>query len=266
MSVANIALKALLLDLDGTLYVGDTALPGAITAVDQLRKRGVPIRYLTNTTSKPRDHIVGHAAALGLEIDPSHLYTPPLVARDVLQNDGHRRCHFLLRPEVIADIDGVEHVDDRPDAVVIGDLGDRFTPAHLDRALRWLLDGAAFYTLAANRYYRAADGMRLDVGAYTAALEFATGRKATLLGKPSARFFTTPLADLGVAAADAIMVGDDIEGDVAGAQAAGIRGVLVQTGKFRPGDLNRGIMPDAVFDDFATLAAALAPPGQSVTH
>lgn len=246
--------KGLLLDLDGTLYVGDRLLPGVAATLARLESKGVPIRFLTNTTSKSHKVIIEHAHGIGLNIAPEHLYTPPLVARDVLLQAGHTRCHFLLKPDVSADIEGVEHVEDQPEAVVVGDMGDLFTPGHLDRALRFLLEGAAFYTLAANRYYRAADGLRLDVGAYAAALEFACGRKAELLGKPAARFFATALADLGVAPGDAIMVGDDIDGDVAGAQAAGIRGVLVRTGKYREGDLARGIIPDAVLDSFAPLA------------
>ncbi len=253
MSSAIPTFKGLLLDLDGTLYVGDSLLPGALEAIDRIRQRDIPIRFLTNTTSKSSSVIVEHARDLGLEIDPAHLYTPPLVARDVLHKAGHLRCHFLLKPEVIAELDGIKHVDDKPDAVVIGDMGNLFSADCLDHALRFLLDGAAFYTLASNRYFRADGGLRLDVGAYAAALEYATGRTATLLGKPAGHFFTTALADMGIAPADALMVGDDIEGDVHGAQAAGIRGVLVRTGKFRESDLDRGDAPDAVIDSIADL-------------
>lgn len=256
MNAANLQFKGLLLDLDGTLYVGDRTLPGVARTLAGLADAGVAIRYLTNTTSKTRAEIVAHAAGLGLVIPSGRLYTPPLVARDVLRAAGHRRCHFLLRPEVVADLDGLTHVDESPDAVVVGDLGDQFAVERLDLALRFLLEGVPFYTLARNRRFQSSHGARMDVGAYTVALEYAADRTATLLGKPAAQFFATALADLGLGADEVLMIGDDIEGDVAGAQAAGIRGVLVRTGKFREGDLARGIVPDAVLDSFAELNPA----------
>ncbi|MFH1499909.1 MAG: TIGR01458 family HAD-type hydrolase [Verrucomicrobiota bacterium] len=247
--------KGLLLDLDGTLYVGDSPLPGAVDALNRIHSAGTPVRFLTNTTSKPRSAIIAHARDLGLSIDPRHLYTPPMVARDLLLAAGRTRCHCLLTPEVIADIEGIEQVDENPDAVVLGDMGNLFTIDRLDRALRFLLDGVPFYTLARNRCFRAGSGLRLDVGAYAVALEFGSRREAVLLGKPAVHFFKAALNDMALAPEDVIMVGDDIEGDVAGAQNAGIRGVLVRTGKFRESDLQRGITPDAVLASFATLVA-----------
>lgn len=251
---AAIPFQGLLLDLDGTLYVGDSLLPGVLEALGRIRGRGAGVRYLTNTTSKSRAAIVEYLGRLGLEVEPGHVYTAPIVARDHLLKAGCHRCHFLLKPEVIADMEGIEPVDAEPDAVVIGDMGGLFSDDALNRAFRFVMEGAAFYTLARNRCYRAADGLRLDVGAYAAALEYGTRREAVLLGKPAAHFFTPALESLGLRPEDAIMVGDDLEGDVGGAQAAGIRGVLVRTGKFREEELRESaIRPDAIVDSFADL-------------
>ena len=92
----------------------------------------------------------------------------------------------------------------------------------------------------------------MDVGPFTTALEFALGREATIVGKPSGDFFASALKDLGISATDAVMVGDDVASDVGGAQAAGIRGVLVRTGKFRASDENHPtVKPDAIVDNLA---------------
>jgi ribonucleotide monophosphatase NagD (HAD superfamily) len=75
------------------------------------------------------------------------------------------------------------------------------------------------------------------------------------MGKPAAAFFDTALAQLGAEAAQTLMLGDDIRGDIDGAQQSGIGGVLVRTGKFRPADLQLGITPYAVLDSIAALPA-----------
>ena len=98
----------------------------------------------------------------------------------------------------------------------------------------------------------------LDLGAFAAALEYASGREATLVGKPAPDFFTAALASLGASPAQAAVIGDDLEADVGGGQAAGMKGVLVRTGKFRPEDAKRSrIRPDAALDSLAQLATLL---------
>jgi ribonucleotide monophosphatase NagD (HAD superfamily) len=103
------------------------------------------------------------------------------------------------------------------------------------------------------RYWMAADGISLDVAPFVAALEHATGRKALVFGKPAERFFLAAAAELRAAPDEVLMVGDDVHADVGGAQAAGLRGALVRTGKFRPSDLEGEVRPDVVFDSVADL-------------
>ena len=107
-----------------------------------------------------------------------------------------------------------------------------------------------------NLYWRTADGWQLDGGAFLAGLEEAAGVRAAVCGKPAPAYFASVLALLGVAADRALMVGDDIVNDVNGAQAAGIRGVLVRTGKFQPSDLAKG-SPAAVVDALEALPGIL---------
>lgn len=97
--------------------------------------------------------------------------------------------------------------------------------------------------------------MSLDVGPFAAALEYATNCSALVLGKPDAAVFRQAAQRLGVPPGEVVMVGDDVLGDVRGAQAAGLRGVLVRTGKYRPEDLLGPTQPDAVLDSIVDLPA-----------
>ncbi len=250
--------RGLVVDLDGTLYVGDEVLPGVKTALDELRAADLPMRFLTNTTSKPLSAIVARLDAMGLAINAEEIFTAPRVAADALRMRGVKRAHFLLKDAVIADMEGIEAVEAGAEAVVIGDMGEALSPERLNRAFRLLLEGADFYALAENRMYRCADGMRLDVGAFVRALEYGSRREATLLGKPAAAFFETAVAALGLEPDEVAAVGDDLEGDVGGGQGAGLRGVLVRTGKFREEDLRAStVKPDAVVDSFADVPAVI---------
>jgi HAD superfamily hydrolase (TIGR01458 family) len=153
---------------------------------------------------------------------------------------------------------GVTLAKDRPDAVVVGDAGDLFSYDLLNRAMRMVLSGAGILALEKDRTWMGADGPMLSAGPFVAALEYATGRQAFCIGKPSPAFFTTALQSLGVPASGAAMIGDDIETDIGGAQRCGIRGILVRTGKFREETLSTsGIHPDLVIDSVADLPEIL---------
>ena len=141
--------------------------------------------------------------------------------------------------------------------MILGDLGDDFTPDILNEAFRLLMDGAVLVALQHNRYWRRRDGLVLDVGAYSAALEYATGKEAVVVGKPAPAFFAAALADLNAQPDGAVMIGDDIEADVGGAIAAGLRGILVRTGKYREDTLAAsGVRPTEILDSIADLPAA----------
>jgi HAD superfamily hydrolase (TIGR01458 family) len=258
MTTALSGVRALLVDLEGTVYQDGRLIPGAAEALADAAARGIPHRFVTNTTSRPRSVIVRDLAAMGLVVDAEAIFTAPRAARAYLLGRGHRRCHLLARQTLLEDLEGIEPVEERADAVLVGDLGEGMTFARLNHAFRLLLDGAELVTLARNRYWRDRGGLVIDIGAFAAALEYASGKPATLVGKPAPAFFEAALASLGVQSSRAVVVGDDLESDVAGAQAAGMRGVLVRTGKFRQDDLARSpVEPDAVFDSLAGVGSLL---------
>jgi phospholysine phosphohistidine inorganic pyrophosphate phosphatase len=244
--------EALLLDLSGVIYVQDEAVPGAAEALTELRERGLPLRLVTNTTMRPRRAILERLDRLGIDADPSELLTPATLARRRCEEAGYNSVALVVLDELREDLEGLEQRGDRADAVVIGDLGDAWDYEVLNRAFRQLIDGAELIALQRNRYWETADGISLDAGPFVAALEYAIGRRAEVVGKPSPAFFELALADLGVGADRAAMVGDDVEADVGGALEAGIAGILVRTGKYREADVRAsGIEPTATVDSIA---------------
>lgn len=258
MSSPLSGVRALLLDLEGTVFQDGALIPGAAAALEAIERGNLAWRFVTNATSRPRSVLVEELARMGLDVPAERVFTGPRAARELLLARGWTRCHFLVRPALLEDFDGVEPVASGADAVVLGDLGNGMTYERLNRAFRMLLDGAELVTIARNRYWRGDSGLMLDSGPFAAALEHASGKTGTLAGKPSRAFFETALASTGAAAADAAMIGDDLESDVGGARAAGMRGILVRTGKFREGDLGRSsVVPDAVLGSLAELASLL---------
>jgi phospholysine phosphohistidine inorganic pyrophosphate phosphatase len=250
--------RALLVDLEGTVYQDRRLIPGAAEALAAAEARGIPHRFVTNTTSRPRSVIARELGEMGLCASPDSLFTAPRAAHALLEARGISRIDLLAAPRLLEDLPGIAQDDDAPQAVVLGDLGGAFTYERLNRAFRHLLAGAELVTLARNRYWRAADGFMLDVGGFAAALEYASGREAILAGKPSLAFFRAALDALGVLPDEAAVVGDDLESDVGGGQRAGMRGVLVRTGKHRAEDAARsGVRPDAVLGSLAELGTLL---------
>jgi HAD superfamily hydrolase (TIGR01458 family) len=239
--------KGFLFDLDGTLYVGDTPLPGAIEAIERLEEQEVPRRFLTNTTRFSRRELASRLEAMGFPIAPDEIFTAPLAAAGWLQDRGIQRISLYLPASTRADFQAFDDTAESPEAVVVGDLGAEWDFATLNRAFRQLLEGATLVALQRNRYWKTADGLTLDAGPFVAALEYAAGVDATVVGKPSAAFFRLAAASMGLAPELITVVGDDLPADVGGARAAGMRGVLVRTGKFREEELaTSAIRPDGV--------------------
>jgi phospholysine phosphohistidine inorganic pyrophosphate phosphatase len=252
-------MRAILFDLDGVLYVGDQPIVGAAAAMARVRATGIPHLFLTNTSSRPRRSLAERLGSMGLDIPALDIVTPALAAVDWLKAHNLYQAALFVRPATREDFSGIEPLSDAAqvgaDAVVVGDLGEGWDFATLNRAFRLLMNEPhpPLVALGMTRYWRASDGLRLDTGAFVAALREASGIEPVVLGKPAAPFFSAALAMLGVPAGDCLMVGDDIRSDIGGAQAAGIAGLLVRTGKFRAEDLDGEIAPLAVLDSIADL-------------
>lgn len=249
----------LLLDVDGVLTISWRPIPGAPDAVAELRREGIPFRLVTNTTLLSVRQLATELRSGGFEIEPDDILTAPAATAGYLR-EAHpgARCYLLGRPGSMEDMPGIEWAEDAADVVVVAGADDAFTWDRLTKALGLLLDGAALVAMHRSLTWVTAEGTKLDAGAYLLGLEAASGTKATVVGKPSAQFFRAGLRSLGLPAGRVAMVGDSVESDVLAAQEAGMRGVLVRTGAFRPADLEAAPgTPDLVVDSIADLPAAL---------
>lgn len=249
--------RALILDVDGVLYHAGQAIPGAAGALEELRRRGYPFRLLTNITRRSRATLARNLQEMGLPVQAGEVLTASYLTAAYLRQQGRPRAWVLLDGDGLDEFAGLDLGEEGAAYVVLGDMRARFTYDLLNRVLRALWDGAGFIAMQADPYDLGGDGPTVNVGGWLALLERASGRKATLIGKPSPICYRMALAELGVTAAETAGVGDRVESDVAGGQAAGIRTVLLRTGHFRPQDLQGPVQPDVVLDSLADLPGVL---------
>jgi phospholysine phosphohistidine inorganic pyrophosphate phosphatase len=262
-------LPAYLFDLDGTLYQGDAAIPGAPELIARLRREGSPFRFVTNTTSRPRSAIVTRLRSYGFALDEEEVFTALLAGAQLARDLGCNTLLPLVTPAACLDLNEFELVGGTsngrlpasppsrfPAAVMVGDLGPLWSFDLIQQAFTALMNGARLIALSRDRYWMSANGLTVDCGAFVAGLEYATGQECILAGKPSPAFYHAAVKSLGlpVESHDVIVVGDDLVSDVGGAQKAGYRGYLVRTGKFREEVLaSSDVKPDLVLGSVAEL-------------
>ena len=251
-----VRVEGLLIDLDGTLYTNDGPVDGAHEALKRLDRAGIPYRFVTNATHRPRRELAAHLETLGFSAAESQIFTPATAVAEKLRTEG-LGCFPLVEETLLEDLEGVLITDDSPGCVLVGNLGGGFTHRLLDTAFRHLMAGAELVALSKNRYWqRAGGGLSLDAGPFVAALEYASGKRATGVGKPERAFFELALRDLGLPPNAVAVVGDDPELDIGGAQGAGLRGILVETGRYRRGD-ELPTRPDLILASVTRLPEAL---------
>jgi HAD superfamily hydrolase (TIGR01458 family) len=252
-------LRGILFDMDGVLYTADNIINGAVETAAWVRSQGIPHLFVTNTTSKSRAALADKLLSFGIPVQQAEILTPAAVAAEWLRARGGTGIALFVPASARLEFAGLQCIPDDAEQgasyVVVGDLANLWDYRTLNRAFRLLYHNpdAQLIALGMTRYWLTPDGIALDVAPFVVALEHASGRKALVLGKPAKPFFQAAVEKLGLPAGQVVMIGDDIEADVGGAQKAGLRGALVKTGKFRPADLAGPIVPDLVFASIADL-------------
>jgi len=251
-------IKGILFDLDGVLYVGSQAIEGAIAAVERVKAGGIACRFVTNTSTLSLASLQRKINALGFSVATGEIISAPHAALLYLRRQPEPVCRLLLADDVKQDFMEFRQSDSDANHIVIGDIGDAWSYALLNETFNCLVNGANLIAIHKNRFWQTEHGLQMDIGGFVAGLEYASGVKATIMGKPSADFFRMALADMGLQAAEAAMIGDDIDADVGGAQQAGLRGILVRTGKYRRSHADASaIKPDKTIDSIKDLPRML---------
>ncbi|XP_034050272.1 phospholysine phosphohistidine inorganic pyrophosphate phosphatase [Thalassophryne amazonica] len=248
-------LKGVILDLCGVLYdsgEGDgVAIAGSVDAVKKLKSSDLKLRFCTNETQATREKFVAKLQRLGFDISVSEVFSPAPAVIAVLKERG-LRPHLLVYDGLLPEFDIVDQTN--PNCVVIGDAAEKFSYQNLNDAFRVLIDleKPVLFSLGKGRYYKETDGLKLDVGVYMKALEYACDLEAEVIGKPSQSFFQGVLNDMGLQPHEALMIGDDLVNDVGGAQHCGMKGIQVRTGKYRPSDERHpAVTADGTVDNLA---------------
>ena len=245
-----------MLDIDGVLTVSWRPLPGAVDTVRWLRSHDVEFRLVTNTSSKSRAQIAELLGRAGIEAGVGQIQTAvSSAARYLADTYPGAGCLFLNEGDVGSDLDGIDLVDGAGAGVVLlGGAGPSVGYRDLDAVFKRAVEGVPVVALHRNTRFQTDAGPALDMGAFIVGLEAAASIEVPIVGKPAASFFGTALRSLGSEPSSTVMVGDDLGSDVLGAQAVGITGVLVRTGKFRPADLESSAgVPERVIDDIGRL-------------
>jgi HAD superfamily hydrolase (TIGR01458 family) len=252
--------EAFLIDIDGVILLGGVLLPGALDTITWLRDNGYPFRFVSNTTRRKRSTMAAELTVMGITTPESCIFTPAAAAVSFMRQKKRTRAFLLTTRELAAEFvsGGITPVRNDADFVVAGDAGDRFTYDGMNAAFRHLLSGADLLALEKDRYWMGADGLMLSAGAFVTGLEYASGKVATLMGKPSPDFFATALSSMGTKPEKTAMIGDDVVTDIGGAISCGLSGILVKTGKYRDETLaGAAIKPTAVLSAIADLPGYL---------
>jgi HAD superfamily hydrolase (TIGR01458 family) len=276
--------RALLLDLDGVLLLKGKPIPGAVDAVAELDRRRMRYLVLTNSSLVSRTTLARWAASVGLAIPRERFHSALAASADLVRREyAGRKVYVICSTDARTELEGLDLVDGAAAdadpgavaAVILGDSPDEITKPNLDRAFRLVLGGAALIGMHRNPWWITPAGPTLDAGAFLVGLEWATGRRARTVGKPSPSFFRSGFERLAAEAAargeaplhrsEVVMVGDDVISDIGGGRRAGLRTAFVRTGKHGDADLAaaasraRGAFrPDVVAESIADVVAALA--------
>jgi HAD superfamily hydrolase (TIGR01458 family) len=248
-------IKGILSDLDGVWFVGDDVITGAQRALARIKSFGLPMRFITNSTRTTLADLEQKVGRMGLDISRDEIINAPYATVCYLRRHGRPKIHLVVDDNVRVLFDEFPVVETSPDFVVVGDIGKRWDYDVLNRIFRMVIGGAGLVAMHKVKYWQVEDGLTLDIGAFVAGLEFATDTKAVVVGKPSATIFQSALDDAGLDPRSVVMVGDDVQNDIGGAQQLGIRGVLVRTGKYRKYLVEQsGVQPAMTVDSVEELA------------
>lgn len=252
------SIKGILFDLDGVLYTGSQAIEGAVKAVKDIRASGLFCRFVTNTSTLSLVSLQQKINTLGFSIPTNEIISAPQATLFFLKSQRDSVCRLLLADDVKKDFKGLHQSDTEANYIVIGDIGDTWSYTLLNEVFNSLVNGAKLIAIHKNRFWQTEYGLQMDIGGFVDALEYASGVKAMIIGKPSPEFFQIALDDIGLKPSEVAIIGDDIDVDIGGGQQVGLKGIMVRTGKYRQSYAESStIKPSLIIDSIVDLPKVL---------
>lgn len=249
-----------LIDMDGVLYRGSELIPGADRFLEQLRKRNIPFRLLTNNSQRTRRDVTAKLKRMGIIVEDQNVFTCAMATARFLARQKPRGTAFVIGEGGLLTAlhqNGYAVVDHEPDFVVVGE-GRTFNLELVEAAVRMINGGAKLIATNLDPNCPTQNGLRPGCGAMVAMLEIATGVKAFSVGKPSPVMMRTARKELGLATEETTMIGDTMETDILGGVQLGIHTVLVLSGGTHAEDLpHYAYQPELVVENLAELCTLL---------
>ncbi len=249
-------IKGAIFDIDGVLEFKGKVYDGAVETIDGLRKKGIVLRFLTNSTLKSRQSCAHRLRSAGFTIRDEEVVTASYATAQYLAQVNPRSCWVMLEREGADEFANFDEDLENPEYIVVGDNRSRFDFDHLNKALRLLLRGAKLVGMQAELTDASMGEVELNVGSWVEMLARAARVKATYIGKPNSYVFDLTVKTMGLDKKQVVMIGDRLVSDVKGAMGYGIRSVLVKTGEFKEKDLKcQAIVPDFVLNSVKDVPA-----------
>ena len=237
--------KGLLVDLEGVLYSDNNLIPGSLEVIKELKKNSLKLRFLTNTTTAPRKLIFNKLQDFGFHIEEEEIFTPIIATKNYLRDNRVKRIALITNIEIIEEFNDYEITQKNPEAVIMGDIYKNFKWDILDRIFKLVyLQNAALIALHQNKYCIRDGEVSLDLGPFVKAIEYSSGKKSILMGKPEKNFFDLAVKDLNINNENILLIGDDISSDIEGSINANLKAIQVKTGKFQEKDLKYPTQPN----------------------
>ncbi len=235
-------------DIDGVLEFQGKVYPGAVELLDFLRKKGVMLRILSNSTLKSRKVCTARLNRHGFRVIEEEVITASWATARYLRTLKPKSCWVMLKGSGIDEFKEFVMDDEAPEYIVLGDYREEFKFENMNKALKLLLQDTKLIVMIPEKVDHSLGGVELTVGAYGKMLEDAAGIEAIYIGKPNAYMFAMALDSMAIDRSRVLMVGDRMSTDIIGARQAGIPSVLVKTGEFKPDDLTDEIQTDLIVD------------------
>lgn len=236
-------IRPLLIDFDGVIKIGNEIAPDAKEFFEFIEKNEIPACILSNSTLRTSELMKNFLLENGLRLD-----IPAFTAFDVTLEyvkKNYSKVKVYCRDYLIHHFKDL--IDEKnPQAVVIGDIGNRWDYDTMNEIFRYVMNGAEIIAMHKNKFWQPEGKLILDAGAFITAIEYATGKQATVIGKPSPLYFKTAIEKLGFNFQNGfLMIGDDLENDILAAQKIGGTGILILTGKTKVSDIQEA-KPDFI--------------------
>lgn len=246
-------IKGLLIDIDGVLIEDNRAIKDAVDTLNHLREK-YKIRLLTNTTTKTVKEIHQLLTQLGFNIEKKEIITAPVAAKVILKKKGISKIYPVVNKQILPEFTEFTIDENKPEAIIIGDIGTNWDFNLLNKLFKCIMEGAELIALHKSKFWKRKGELQLDIGMFVEGLGYATGKNATVIGKPKSSFFDAALQNIDLPKDEIVMIGDDIDGDIGGAQNFGIKAFLVKTGKYNENFVSAStVKPDKIIPSFNSL-------------